>query len=170
MSARVERVSGRLAVHPEGRLEAHAQLGDGSDFKAYGTGAVLALLAPVVAALDVAALEVDVRRLVGRRQRRLPRQHERVQSDGALRLSRVQLVNHLLQMAHRLDHQIGRVRLFGFVSSHCLDSSYTTLLLIEYKQLPVLWPSPRRSAIITWPHIDRSANHLLVNSFRFQPI
>ena len=112
VSAWVEGVGGRLAVDPKGRFQSHRQLGDGADFQANGarpfvvvaavdgravaTAAAASGFAPVVPALDVAALEVDVGRLVGRRQRRLPRQHQRVQTDRTLRLARVQLVHRLL--------------------------------------------------------------------------
>ena len=103
MAARIESVRRSFSIHPKCWLQTHRQLGNGPHFKAYRASPVFSsFFTPVVVALDVPAFQIDVRRLIRRRQSRFPRQNQRVQTDRTLRLARVQFVHHLLQMPHRL--------------------------------------------------------------------
>ena len=104
VAARIEGVRRRLPVDPKGRLEAHAQLGNRTHFKADGARPVFAsarFFPPMMEPLNVAALEVHVGRLIRRRKGRFPRKHQRVETHRALGLAGVQLVHHFLQMAGR---------------------------------------------------------------------
>ena len=102
MTAGVEGVGGLVSIDPKGRLQSHRELSDWAHVGANGTDALRCVTvfaaSPVVLALNVAAFEVDVRRLIGRRKRRLARKDERVETDGTLRFACVQLVHHRLEM------------------------------------------------------------------------
>ena len=72
-------------------------------FKANGTCSFFASFTPMVHALNVSTLEVDVRRLIGRRQSRFSGQNECIETDRTLRFASVQIVDHFLQMFSRLN-------------------------------------------------------------------